>query len=237
MYERNAIVIDRYFSNVFGYDKKNNVKNNANNYFELVNILEKYQGASEIENNVMDEFEKVANTIKSLQKKQENYEQKYLKYFGKRQNLFLSLEEDAEDLKRDFERIEEEIINNENNIKDNIVDFVESIKEFNEKSEIRNKCGRERRIIENDYQKILNATADNFNGISKDKLKEMKSFLKSEDKEFAKIEMKENISKNGAKEKVPFDENIINKAIDTSLYIEGKKAEILLSIYEKLQNY
>ena len=69
MYERNAIVIDRYFSNVFGYDKKNNVKNNANNYFELVNILEKYQGASEIENNVMDEFEKVANTIKSLQKK------------------------------------------------------------------------------------------------------------------------------------------------------------------------
>ena len=233
MYERNAIVIDRYFSNVFGYDKKNNVKNNANNYFELVNILEKYQGASEIENNVMDEFEKVANTIKSLQKKQENYEQKYLKYFGKRQNLFLSLEEDAEALKRDFERIEEEIINNENNIKDNIVDFVESIKEFNEKSEIRNKCGRERRIIENDYQKILNATADNFNGILKDKLKEMKSFLKSEDKEFAKIEMKENISKNGAKEKVPFDENIINKAIDTSLYIEGKKAEILLSIYEK----
>ena len=233
MYERNAIVIDRYFSNVFGYDKKNNVKNNANNYFELVSILEKYQGASEIENNVMDEFEKVANTIKSLQKKQENYEQKYLKYFGKRQNLFLSLEEDAEDLKRDFERIEEEIINNENNIKDNIVDFVESIKEFNEKSEIRNKCGRERRIIENDYQKILNATADNFNGILKDKLKEMKSFLKSEDKEFAKIEMKENISKNGAKEKVPFDENIINKAIDTSLYIEGKKAEILLSIYEK----
>ena len=233
MYERNAIVIDRYFSNVFGYDKKNNIKNNANNYFELVGILERYQGASEIENNVMDEFEKVANTIKSLQKKQENYEQKYLKYFEKRQNLFLSLEDDAEELKRNFEKIEAEIGNNENAIKENIENFIESIKDFNEKSEIRNKCGRERRIIENDYQKVLNATAENFNGILKDKLKEIKNFLKSEDKEFAKNEIKENISKNGAKEKVPFDENTINKAIDTSLYIEGKKAEILLSIYDK----
>ena len=45
--------------------------------------------------------------------------------------------------------------------------------------------------------------------------------------------MKENIFKNGSKEKVPFDSNVINKAIDTSLYIEGKKAEILLSVYEK----
>ena len=45
--------------------------------------------------------------------------------------------------------------------------------------------------------------------------------------------MKENIFKNGSKEKVPFDSNVIDKAIDTSLYIEGKKAEILLSTYDK----
>ena len=61
----------------------------------------------------------------------------------------------------------------------------------------------------------------------------MKSFLKTEDKEKIKEQMKEKIQKNGAKEKVPFDSNVINKAIDTSLYIEGKKAEILLSIYDK----
>ena len=76
MYERNAIVIDRYFSSVFGYDKKNNLKNNANNYFELVGILEKYQEASEVENNVMDEFEKIANRIKEIQKKQELLDEK-----------------------------------------------------------------------------------------------------------------------------------------------------------------
>ena len=87
MYERNAIVIDRYFSNIFGYDKKNNIKVNGNNYFELVDILEKYQGASEIENNVMEEYEKIANRIKDTQKREEVLDKKALKYFFQ-QNLY-----------------------------------------------------------------------------------------------------------------------------------------------------
>ena len=41
MYERNAIVIDRYFASIFGYDSKNNLKNNSSNYFELVSNMEK----------------------------------------------------------------------------------------------------------------------------------------------------------------------------------------------------
>ena len=233
MYERNAIVVDRYFSSIFGYDKKNNIKVNKDNYFELVDTLEKYQNASEIENNIMDEFEIIASKIKETQKKQEGLNKKTLKLFDSRKLLFESLDEDEENLKKEFDKIEASIIINENEIKDNSDIFVEEIKEFNEKSEIRSKCGRERRIIENDYQKILNVTVDNFNNILKDKLREIKAFIKNEDKEETKEQMKENIFKNGAKEKVPFDSNVINKAIDTSLYIEGKKAEILLSIYDK----
>ena len=233
MYERNAIVIDRYFSSVFGYDKKSNLKNNANNYFELVGILEKYQEASETENNVMDEFEKIANKIKEIQKKQESLDKKALKYYENRKSLFQSLEEDEEALKEKFKKNEEDIKKNENEIKENSDSFVTGIKEFNEKSEIRSKCGRERRIIESDYQKILNVASENFTNILKDKLREIKGFLKSEDKENVKLEMVENIIKNGAKEKVPFDINVINKAIDTSLYIEEKRAEILLTLYDK----
>ena len=233
MYERNAIVVDRYFSNIFGYDKKNNLKVNKNNYFELVDTLEKYQNASEIENNIMDEFENVASKIKETQKKQEGLNKRTLKLFENRKALFENLDEDEENLKKEFEKLEANIRINENEIKDNSDRFVEEIRDFNEKSEIRSKCGRERRIIESDYQKILNVTVDNFNNILKDKLREIKAFIKNEDKEETKEQMKENIFKNGAKEKVPFDSNVINKAIDTSLYIEGKKVEILLSIYDK----
>lgn len=233
MYERNAIVIDRYFSNIFEYNKKNNIKENGNNYFELVDVLEKYQEASEIENNIMDEYEKIASRIKEIQKKQDGLNKKTLKYFENRKSLFENLDEDEEELKKEFDKIEAEIRANENEIRDNTDRFIEIIKEFNQKSEVRGKCGRERRIIENDYQRILNLTTENYKNILKEKLREMKSFLKTEDKEEIKEQMKESIQKNGAKEKVPFDQNVINKAIDTSLYIEGKKAEILLSIYDK----
>ena len=233
MYERNAIVIDIYFSTLFGYDKKNNIKNNANNYFELVDVLEKYQDASEEENSIMIEFEKTANRIKETQSKQADLDLKERKYFEYRKILFENLDEDDITLKKEFDKIEEEISKIEREIKENAEIFAQEIKEFNDKSEIRNKCGRQRRIIENDYQKTLDATIENYKNIVKDKLKEIKAFLKSDNKQYIIDQMKENIFKNGSKEKVPFDSNVINKAIDTSLYIEGKKAEILLSIYDK----
>ena len=36
MYERNAIVIDRYFSSLFGYDKSSNIKTNANKEIAII---------------------------------------------------------------------------------------------------------------------------------------------------------------------------------------------------------
>lgn len=233
MYERNAIVIDRYFSNLFGYDQKNNIKNNANNYFELVEALKSYQDASDEENIIMAEFEKIASKIKDTQSKQDDLDLRERKYFEYRKILFENLDEDDITLKKEFDKIQKEIEKTENEIKENADVFVEEIKEFNDKSEIRNKCGRQRRIIENDYQKILDITIENYNNILKDKLKEIKAFLKSDNKQYVINQMKENIFKNGSKEKVPFDSNVINKAIDISLYIEGKKAEILLAIYDK----
>lgn len=233
MYERNAIVIDRYFASIFGYDNKNNLKNNSNNYFELVSNLEKYQQASEIENNIMEEFEKIASKIKETQKLQDVLNKRNLKYSENRKNLFESLDEEPENLRKKFDKIEEEIDKNNQEIKSNSEKFIEEIREFNEKSETRSICGRDRRNVENEYQKNLNATIDNFSNINKEKLKEAKAFVKSDNKQEAKDIIKERILKNGSKEKVPFDENVINTAIDTSTYIEEKKAEILLSLYDK----
>ena len=124
MYERNAIVIDRYFSSLFGYDKNSNIKTNANNYFELVEVLEKYQNASEEENNIMAEFEIIASKIKETQGKQEDLELRERKYFEYRKILFENLDEDDLTLKKEFEKIEAEIAKTENEIKDNAEVFV-----------------------------------------------------------------------------------------------------------------
>ena len=43
MYERNAIVLERYFNQMFGYNMKNNIKTNFKDYCELVEYFEKYR--------------------------------------------------------------------------------------------------------------------------------------------------------------------------------------------------
>lgn len=233
MYERNAIVIDRYFASIFGYDGANNIKNNSKNYFELVNQLEKYQESSETENNIMKEFESVANQIRETQKFQDTLNKRSQKYIENIKMLFESLDEEPSILSKKFEKISEDIFRNNQDIKDNSEKFVNEIREFNEKSETRSSAGKERRIIEDDYQKILNLTSDNFNKISKEKLKEIKTFIKTDDKNEAKDKIREKILKNGSKEKVPFDVNVIGTAIDVSTDIEQKRAEILMSLYDK----
>ena len=195
MYERNVIIIDKHFLNLFGYDRVHNLKNNSENYFELIEKIENYQIVSEKENNVMEEFEKVANRIRETQKYQEILNKRILKYMDSRKELFENLEENEELLNSKFEKVQSEIDKNNNETKENIKKFVEEITDFNEKSEIRNKCGSERKIVESDYQRSLNITTDNFNQIDKEKLKEIKSFIKLQDKTLEKENIKQKMKK------------------------------------------
>ena len=72
MYERSAIVLERYFNKIFGYDMQNNLKTNFNDYCNLVESLEKYKDVSEEEEKIMQEYDSIANNIRDIQKTQEN---------------------------------------------------------------------------------------------------------------------------------------------------------------------
>ena len=67
MYERNAIVLERYFEKLFGYNEKNNLKNNYDNYIELINKIEKYQEATSEEDQIILEYDRIVNKIKDIQ--------------------------------------------------------------------------------------------------------------------------------------------------------------------------
>ena len=233
MYERNAIVIERYFSEMFGYNDKNNLKKNYENYCDLVEKLEKYQETSEIENSIMSEYEKIAEEIKATQKLQEMLYKKNIKFQENRKNLFEILDEDADTLNKKFEKIKTELNKNQEDIENNIQKFVSEIAEFNEKSLKRTECGRERRIIENEYQKELATTTDNFQAIKPEKVADAKSILKEDNNNNIKTEISEKIIKNGEKEKVPFNQDIILKAVEVETDTEEKILEILCTIYDK----
>ena len=80
MYERNAIVLERYFNQMFGYNMKNNIKTNFKDYCDLVESLEKYKDITDEEDNIMQEYDSIANKIREIQKKQEILSKKMLNW-------------------------------------------------------------------------------------------------------------------------------------------------------------
>ena len=63
MYERSAIVLERYFENLFGFNKQYNLKENYKNYAEFLEEFEKYQESINNEETIIKEFDEVANEM------------------------------------------------------------------------------------------------------------------------------------------------------------------------------
>ena len=102
MYERNAIVLERYFNQMFGYNMTNNIKTNFTDYSELVECLDKYKDIAEEEDSIIQDYDLIANKIRDIQKKQETLGKKDLKYQGEREELFQNIDEDAEEIKKTY---------------------------------------------------------------------------------------------------------------------------------------
>lgn len=233
MYERNAIVIDRFFTELFGYDQVNNLKGNYQNYCDLISKLKRYQEISNKENDIMVDFEKVASDIKSIQKMQESYYKKCIKLQQTRKELFNNLEDNADVLKRKFDKINDEINKNNEEIEINVKGFINKISEFSEKSANRTQCGRERRIIENEYEKSLQNITENYKKIEFKYISNAKDILKQNNTDDIKENIRLELLKNGQKEKVPFNMDVINKTINIVTEIEMKKIDIFIAVYEK----
>ena len=95
MYERNAIIIERFFNNLFGYDIKNNIKANYEYYCELIDVSERYKTVTEEEEEIIIEYDIIANKIRDIQKKQEILNKKNSQLQQERNEVFENIEEDA----------------------------------------------------------------------------------------------------------------------------------------------
>ena len=149
-----------------------------------------------------------------------------------RKEIFQNIDENVDGLKKKLEKIEEETKNINEEMRINGENFISELNEFNDKSVNRNQCSRNRRIVESDYQKKLKETVANISNINAERVNEIKNFFKSENNNVHE-EIKNKIMKNGEKEKIPFDLNVIQKATDLQIEIEEKQMEILCSVYDR----
>ena len=232
MYERNAIIIERFFDNLFGYNLKNNIKINYSHYCELIESYEKYKAVTEEEEEIIIEYDIIANKIRDIQRKQENCNKKNIQLQQERNEIFQNIDEDANLIRKKLEKMNKGISDINEEIKENATNFTNIVAEFSEKSLVRDKCGKKRRVIEKEYNDKLDETLENYKNIDINLEKRAKQFIESDSTEI-EIELKDKIQKNGEKEKVPFNEEAIKKAIIVSIDVQKRETDILSNIYEK----
>ena len=232
MYERNAVIIERYFGNMFGYNIRNNIKRNFDNYCKLVEAAESYKKCTEEEEEIIIEYDIIANKITDIQKKQENLNKENIKLQDERNNFFENIDEDANIIQKKLDKVNNDIKKIDEEIQENAINFINVVAEFNEKSIIRDKCGKRRRAVEIDYNKKLNETLDNYKNIDLNLEKRAKQFIELDTSEIEN-ELKNEILKNGEKEKIPFQKDVIKCAITLSIDNQKKETDILANIYEK----
>lgn len=232
MYERSAIVLEKNFNTILGFDQKTNLKTIYKDFKELAEEIENYQQILEEEDKIISEFDKVANEIRKIQQEQKKLYKSNIKLEEDRNQLFDNLDEDPEIISKKLKKIEENIAENNKRLEELRESYVTSLTTFSQKQEERNLCSRNRRAEEKKHLQIIEKTTNNLNDIDKSIIKELKDFINSEC-ENEKQEIIEIMMNNGKDERVPFNKDVIQNAVEMRTDIAKKEAECYINAYEK----
>lgn len=232
MYERNAIVLERYFCKKLGYQKTNNLKENFNNYCNLLDKIEQFQIKSEAENKSLTEFNDVSNRLASIQQMQEKLYKRNAKLEYSRNLIFGNIEEDVNELSKCLNKIESDISKTQTAFIETRENFISTVELYQTKKKELDIAIQNKNEAEEEYNSVLENAKANFENIELDIVDYIKGITTDEIRKI-KRELIEVITKNGAKEKIPFDADIVSKASEFATEISKKEAECYVIIYDK----
>ena len=234
MYERNAIVLERYLSNIFGKDNETNVKSSFEIYKDILEEMEKYQVVTKEEEKVIKEFDEIAKNMQTIQKKQEVLCSENMEHEEERNKLFNDLDQAPEMIEKKILRLEQDIDENIAEQKEIRENYIELLNKFVEKQKERNKCAKTKRTTETNHIKILNDTIQKIENIDLTCVKKVKEFINIDNDTIIQS-LTKIMLENGKNEKVKFDNDVIKKAVGIRVDIAKKEAEFYTNIYEKLR--
>lgn len=232
MYERNAIVLERYFCKKLGYQKTNNLKENFSNYCNLLDKIEQFQIKSEAENKSLTEFNDVSNKLASIQQMQEKLYKRNAKLEYSRNLIFGNIEEDVNELSKCLNKIESDISKTQTAFIETRENFISTVELYQTKKKELDLAIQNKNEAEEEYNSVLENAKANFENIELYIVDYIKGITTDEIRKI-KRELIEVITKNGAKEKIPFDADIVSKASEFATEISKKEAECYVIIYDK----
>lgn len=230
MYERSAIVLERYFENLLGYRREGNIRDNFNNYCELVEKLEKYQINYEKELTATEEFEDSLKKIRLIQASQKKLYEKSVKLEYNRNLIFNNIESKIEETRKCIEKIELDVEKNNKEMVEVKEKLIVALTVYNEKRFELSKCKRYKKMAEKAYNDAYEIAVSNYDSITQDILDEAREFAKFEDAEDIIAELENN----GRNEKIPFNEDVIRDATMFGIDIAKKEVAGYLIIYDKM---
>lgn len=234
MYERSAIVLERYYEKIFGFNKENNLRTNYEIYQRIIEEVKEYQKIVEEEENMIGKFDEVAIEIQEIQNVQAKLHESNLELEKERNILFNDLGENPNTLDNKLQKIESKMEENNENLKELREKYVKALVIFTERQKERNKYARIRRTAESNYISNIESANKIFEQIEIKDAYEMKKFIDSDKKE-KQQEIINIMIKNGKNEKVAFNHQVMQEAVEVRMSIAVKEAELYVSIYEKMK--
>lgn len=232
MYERSAIVLERYFDNLFGFYKQYNLKENCIKFEEFLEQIVKYQEAINNEETVINEFDEVAKEIQMIQKTQEKLNDSNIQLENERTKLFNDLDEDPSLIEKKLIKIEEKLNSNNEKLEELRINFIKYLKGFSDKQKERNKFTKARRIAESGYINFTKDMTEYIQNIDVKDIKKLKEFMESDNV----LDVK-NLSKqmcdNGKNERVKFNQEVLDKAINERMKLAREEAQCYILIYDR----
>ena len=232
MYERNAIVLERYFEKIFGFAKDNNLKTNFENYKKIIETINEYKKTADEEESAIEKFDEIAEEIESIQKRQTKLHDMNIELENQRDKYFNDLSENPSTLDNKLQKIENKLDNNNEELKELRSKYVKAIVFFAERQKERNKFARTRRVAETNYRNQINKSIKLFEEINKNEVKKIQEFLHTENDKIEK-EIVETLSKNGKSERVPFFSKVLENAAKERTKIAKIEGNLYINIYEK----
>ncbi|MBO5397424.1 MAG: hypothetical protein J6A36_00595 [Clostridia bacterium] len=229
MYERSAIVLERYFENLFGFKKPNNLVQNYKNYCELFEKFNKFQEANNEEFAALEEFQAAEQAIEDIQSQEEKLYKKNAKYEYNRDLIFNDISQKPDDIEKCMEKIEADIAKTQNSLITLREKFVESVRNYNEKKSALSKSKKARREAEAEYNSIFEMTKQNIENIPEEYIETAKEFSAIEKQE----ELIDTMLDNGKDEKIPFNNAVVRNAVKVSFDIQKRFIEIYVDAYNK----
>ena len=232
MYERSAIVLEKNFNTILGFDKKPNLKTIYKDYKEITEEIQKYQSILEEEDKVINEFDETANEIRKIQQEQKKIYKSNIKLEEDRNQLFDNLEDEPEVIEKKLLKIETTVSENNQKLEEIREKYIKTITEFEQKQQDRNACSKDKRAEEKKHLQLIEKITNDFKEIDKEMVKNIKTFI-STDEEAVKTNIIEIMIENGKDERIPFNKAIIENAVNTRITIARREAECYMAIFEK----